>query len=130
MPKLNGLDVQQVLERQGTGRPIIFLSGRGTIPDSVRAMRSGALNFLSKPVDKSELLRAVKFAEERDRERRRADAERQAVAKLIATLTRRERQVLTLLVTGLNNRQIAAEFGRREKTIKVHRGRMMKKMGV
>jgi FixJ family two-component response regulator len=93
-------------------------------------MRSGALDFLSKPIDKSELLHAVKLAEERDRARRRADAECQAVVKLIARLTRREREVLPLVVAGLHNEEIATKLGVAHKTIKVHRARMMKKMGV
>lgn len=130
MPDLNGLEVQQVLMRQGIDRPIIFVTGRATIPESVLAMRAGALDFLSKPIDQSELMRAVRSAEERDRTRRHTQAKLQEVAKLIARLSRRQREVLSLVVAGLQNQTIATKLGRAKQTVKLHRGRMMKKMGV
>jgi RNA polymerase sigma factor (sigma-70 family) len=130
MPGLSGLEVQQTLTRQGVDRPIIFLSGRGTIRTTALAMRAGAIDVLLMPVNRSELLQAIKRAEERDRIKRRLDAERQAILELIEELTPREREVLAHVIAGLRNKQIAATLGTVEKTIKVHRGRIMKKMEV
>jgi FixJ family two-component response regulator len=129
MPGLDGLDVQQVLAHQGISRPIIFLTGRGSIPASVQAMRAGAVDFLSKPIDKSGLLSAITSAEERDKKMRRREAARKIVLDQMNKLTRREREVLAFVVAGLQNGKIAATLGTSEKTIKVHRSRMFKKMG-
>ena len=130
MPGLNGLDVQRALTRQGVDRPIIFLAGRGTIRATVQAMKAGAIDVLLKPIDRRELLKAVKRAQEEDEMRRQIDAECRAVRALLEGLTPREREVLTYVIAGLRNKQIAAMLGTVEKTIKVHRGRVMGKMGV
>ena len=130
MPRVNGLAVQRELVTREIERPIIFLSGRGTIPASVEAMKSGAVDFLSKPFKGDDLLSAIKVAEERDRDRLQRAAERKAVSKLIDTLTERQKEVMELVVRGHLNKNIAALIGTTEKTVKVHRGRVMKKMGV
>jgi FixJ family two-component response regulator len=130
MPRMNGLSVQQELVRQGVERPIIFLSGRGTVPTSVKAMKAGALDFLPKPFKDEELLNAIKVAEERDRVRLQRAAERKVISKLIDKLTPREKEVMEMVVRGELNKNIAADLGTTEKTIKVHRGRVMQKMGL
>ena len=130
MPGLNGLAVQEALALRGTDRPIIFLTGRGTIPESVQAMRAGAVDFLTKPVGNSELMSAIKSAEDRDRTQRPIVTQRKIVFQKMAKLTRREKEVLALVVTGLQNKVIGYKLGVREKTIKVHRGRVHRKMEV
>jgi FixJ family two-component response regulator len=130
MPGLNGLAVQEALALRGTDRPIIFLTGRGTIPESVQAMRAGAVDFLTKPVGNSELMSAIKSAEDRDRTQRPIVTQRKIVFQKMAKLTRREKEVLALVVTGLQNKVIGYKLGVREKTIKVHRSRVHQKMGV
>jgi FixJ family two-component response regulator len=129
MPGLSGLDLQEALARQGIHRPVIFLTGQGTIPESVKAMRAGAVDYLTKPVDNVELLSAIRLAEERDKTRRAADARNAIVRQRLAKLTRRERETLKLVTEGLLNKQIAGVMGVTEKTIKVHRMRVFKKMG-
>src|SRR5262249_54248151 len=114
----------------GTQRPIIFLTGRGDIPTTVRAMRAGAIDFLTKPVDIENLLDAISRAAQIDAGLRRTDAEQAAINARIATLTPREREVLSYVIPGRLNKQIAADLGTVEKTVKVHRGRMMEKLGV
>ena len=116
--------------RLGVPIPIIFITGHGDIPMSVRAMKAGAVDFLAKPFQDEDLLRAVQEAIARDEERQAEHAEREAVAGLFATLTPREREVMALVVRGLPNKRIATELGTSEKTIKVHRGRVMEKMKV
>jgi FixJ family two-component response regulator len=128
MPDLDGIALQQALSADGVQRPVIFVSGKGDIPTSVRAMKAGAVDFLVKPVDHADLLAAIARAITRDAEARRHRAERDAVAARLATLTPREREVLTHVVAGRLNKQIAGDLGTVEKTIKVHRGRMMQKM--
>src|SRR5215470_2061541 len=130
MPGLDGLAVQETLARQGIHRPVIFLTGRGTIAESVKAMRAGAVDYLTKPVDKVELLSAIRLAEERDKTRRDVEARNKVVLQRLAKLTPRERETLELITKGLLNKQIASVMGVGEKTIKVHRGRLFKKMGV
>ena len=130
LPGLNGLDVQRVLEQRGSALPIVFLTGRGDIAASVQAMKHGAADFLTKPVDDTALLAAVHEALARDRVLRPAQLERERIAKLIAALTDRERQVLEGIVSGKLNKQIATELGTTEKTIKFHRGNLMRKMDV
>ena len=127
---MSGLELQSVLAARGSARPIIFVTARGSIPMSVQAMRAGAVTFLPKPVRLGELLAAVLEAFERDRQRRRADAQRNDVETRLMALTTREREVLELIVIGRLNKQIAAELGAAEKTIKVHRGRVMAKLQV
>jgi FixJ family two-component response regulator len=129
MPGLNGMELQQALAKRASGLPVIFLTGRGDIPMSVRAMKRGAVDFLTKPADEDELVRAVHRAIEKDRTGRQ---ERAAVADAQArlkTLTPREREVLEGVIRGQLNKQIAADLGTVEKTIKVHRARVMEKMG-
>jgi len=130
MPGLSGLQLQRELEQTASPLPIVFLTGRGDIAASVQAMKHGATDFLTKPVDDDELLAAVHEALAADRQRRRGSAEREHTAQCLATLTERERQVLEQIVAGRLNKQIAAELGTAEKTIKFHRGNLMRKMRV
>jgi len=129
LPGLSGLDLQTELTKSGVDMPIVFLTGRGDIPMSVRAMKAGAVEFLTKPFRQPELLDAVEEALLRDREGRLQRSETSELRKRLQTLTPRERQVMALVVTGLLNKQIAGELGTTEETIKVHRGRVMGKMG-
>jgi len=129
LPGLSGLDFQTELTKAGIHVPIIFMTGHGDIPMTVRAMKAGAIDFLTKPFRDQDMLDAVAVAIERDRNRRK-DAE--IIADLQAhfeTLTPREREVLVLVAAGLMNKQIAAEIGLAEITVKIHRGHIMKKMG-
>lgn len=128
MPGLNGLELQECLTEYGCHRPIIFLTGNGDISKTVRAMKAGAVNFLTKPVDDRELLAAVEEALRVDAAGRAAWSTRHSVSERLSTLTRRERQVFEQVVAGRLNKQIAAELGIVEKTIKVHRARVMRKM--
>jgi len=128
MPGLNGLELQEYLSSSGFHRPIIFLTGNGDISKSVRAMKAGAVNFLTKPVDEHELLQAVEEALRVDAAGRAIWSTRHCVSERLATLTRRERQVFESVVAGRLNKQIAADLGIVEKTIKVHRARVMRKM--
>jgi FixJ family two-component response regulator len=130
MPDLSGLDLQRVLESQGSPLPIVFLTGRGDIATSVHAMKRGAADFLTKPVDDVRLIAAVRDALARNREQRAIRAEHDRVAECLAALTAREREVLERIVAGRLNKQIAAELGTAEKTIKFHRANLMRKLGV
>jgi len=130
LPRLSGLDFQAELIEAGIHIPIIFMTGHGDIPMSVKAMKAGAVDFLSKPFRDQDMLDAVASAIERDRKRRvgaKALSDAQARFEM---LTPRERQVLALVAAGLMNKQIAAEIGIAEITVKIHRGNVMKKMGV
>jgi FixJ family two-component response regulator len=129
MPGLDGLQLQQALARAGDVCPVIFITGFGDVPTSVRAMKAGAVDFLTKPFDREQLLAAVRIAIDRDRSARAARAERSSIGVRVATLTPREREVMVHVVAGHLNKQIAAELGIAEKTVKVHRARVMKKMG-
>jgi FixJ family two-component response regulator len=130
MPGMNGLELQRTLLARGIDRAIVFVTGQGDIPTTVQAMKAGAVTFLSKPVQRAELVAAVREAFVRDAVGRAQHREREDFVRRLARLTPRERQVLDLVVTGLLNKQIAAELGAAEKTIKVHRGRIMEKMQV
>ncbi len=130
LPGMSGLELQRVLEQQGSLLPIVFLTGRGDIATSVQAMKHGAADFLTKPIDDDELIAAIHEALARDQALRRARLERERLAECLAALTERERQVLELIVAGRLNKQIAAELGTVEKTIKFHRANLMRKMGV
>jgi FixJ family two-component response regulator len=130
MPGLDGLELQKALADRGALRPIIFITGNGDIPTSVRAMKAGAIDFLTKPVSEADLLAAITRAAEKDRGIRDDQAERAVIEERLSTLTPREREVLTHVVAGRLNKQIAGDLGTVEKTIKVHRGRMMEKLGV
>jgi FixJ family two-component response regulator len=127
LPDINGLEFQTQLSR-GVHPPIVFITGHGDIPSSVRAMQGGAVNFLTKPVGESELIAAVQAAIERDRIQRSTRAELAELSGRLAGLTRREREVLPLVVSGLLNKQAAAELGISEITIEVHRSKIMQKM--
>jgi FixJ family two-component response regulator len=130
MPGVDGLALQQIFTASGNRRPVIFLTGKGDIPKSVRAMKAGAIDFLTKPVSDKNLLDAIARAEGVDAKTRQASTEVAAIEAKIATLTPREREVLTHVIAGRLNKQIAGDLGTVEKTIKVHRGRMMEKLGV
>jgi FixJ family two-component response regulator len=130
MPDLDGLALQQALAAKGIERPVIFLTGRGDIPTTVRAMKAGAVDFLTKPVDADALLAAIDSARERESRGREARAEMDFFIARLATLTPREREVFGHVIAGRLNKQIAYDLGTVEKTIKVHRSRMMEKMGV
>jgi len=130
MPGLNGLELQEHLEKLGSLLPIVFLTGHGNIPASVKAMKHGAVDFLTKPVDRADLLGAVQTSLEQNRAARQSHAQRSEIEKRLATLTPRERQVLDHVISGQLNKQIAAELGTVEKTIKVHRANVMDKMKV
>jgi FixJ family two-component response regulator len=130
MPGLDGLELQQALSGRGSQRPVIFLTGKGDIPTSVRAMRAGAIDFLTKPVNDDDLLGAIARAVKQDADSRRAGAELDSIKARFATLTPREREVMTHVIAGRLNKQIAGDLGTVEKTIKVHRGRVMEKLGV
>ncbi|NIT36028.1 MAG: response regulator [candidate division Zixibacteria bacterium] len=130
LPELSGLDLQEELARAGVAIPIIFITGHGTVPTSVRAMKAGAADFLEKPVDEQELLDAVRRALEQDRRARQEQAEAAERRRRLESLTPREREVLSYVTAGWLNKQIAAELGTSEKTVKVHRARVMEKMKV
>jgi len=130
LPGLNGLALQEQLRGSAFPIPIIFITGHGDIPMSVRAMKAGAVDFLAKPFQDEDLIRAVQEAIARHDQHQAEHAEREAVAGRFAMLTPRERQVMALVVRGLPNKRIATELGTSEKTVKVHRGRVMEKMKV
>ncbi len=130
MPEMNGLEVQRQLAAQECARPMVFITGRGDMHTAVEGMRAGAVTFLEKPVRRESLLTAVREALSRDTILRAASAERQRVNEMLKSLTPRESQVLELVAGGFLNKQIAGTLASAEKTIKVHRGRIMRKMGV
>ena len=129
LPGLSGLDFQLELAKANIHIPIVFMTGHGDIPMSVMAMKAGAVDFLSKPFRQQEMLDAVTVAIERDRKRRKDEKIVSNARALFETLTPREREVLSLVAAGLMNKQIAAEIGIAEITVKIHRGHIMKKMG-
>ncbi|HVW58179.1 MAG TPA: response regulator [Rhizobiaceae bacterium] len=130
LPGMNGLEIPRQLASTGSNRSLIYLSGKGDIPASVRAMKLGAVDFLTKPVPSAVLLDAVATAVERDAAAREQNERVKSVDERLGRLTPRERQVLGLVVEGLLNKQIAFQLGTVEKTVKVHRARMMAKMEV
>jgi FixJ family two-component response regulator len=127
LPGMNGLELQQELAG-GDSPPIVFVTGHGDVPSSVRAMKAGAIEFLLKPFDTQELLRSIDVAIHQDRDARVKRAELAELRRRYALLTPREREVLPLVVAGLLNKQTAAELGTSEITIQVHRGQIMRKM--
>lgn len=129
LPKISGLQFQRQLAEINIHIPIIFITAHGDIPMTVRAMKAGAVEFLTKPFDDQDLLDAVHVALERDRVGRQQAAEIASLRKRLESLTPREREVLPLVVSGLLNKQIAAEIGTSETTVKVHRSQLMRKMG-
>jgi FixJ family two-component response regulator len=128
LPKRSGLDFQAELAKANIEIPIIFITAHGDVPMSVRAMKAGAIDFLIKPFRDQDLLDAVTIALEHDRKRREEAKGLEEVKSLFESLTPREREVMTLVTTGLMNKQIAAEMGVTEITIKIHRGHVMRKM--
>jgi FixJ family two-component response regulator len=130
LPGLSGLDFQAELAKTNIDLPIIFLTGHGDIPMTVKAMKAGAVEFLTKPFREQDLLDAVRIGLERDRARRESDKGISELRARFDLLTPREQEVITLVTAGLMNKQIAAEIGVSEITVKVHRGNAMRKMGV
>jgi FixJ family two-component response regulator len=128
MPGPSGMDLQSALQEAGRDIPIVFMTGHGDVSTSVRAMKSGAVDFLEKPFRAAELLACVQRGLVRSQQSRAERAEQAALERRFATLTPRERDVLRLVVTGLLNKQIAGELGIAEKTVKIHRGHVMQKM--
>jgi FixJ family two-component response regulator len=129
MPGLSGLDLQEQLSSTGCCTPMIFITGHGTIPMGVRAMRSGAVNFLQKPFEDQELLDSIQQALSRELHERQARDRYEEIQRRLSALTRREREVFDLVVLGLANKQVAGRLGTSEKTVKVHRARVMRKTG-
>jgi FixJ family two-component response regulator len=130
MPELNGLELQHELRRAGWSHPIIFISGHGDVPTAVQAMKAGAVDFLPKPFSTSELLAAVERALGQDKAARVAQEEQEALRALFSTLSPREQQVCQRVARGLLNKQIAAELGTAEQTVRLQRSRVMEKLGV
>lgn len=130
MPEVGGLELQERLARGDCPMPVIFITGHGDIPMSVQAMKRGAVDFLPKPVDGPQLLAAIQQALEKDRAARREREGRQDLRRRLAQLTDREREVMQCVIRGRLNKQIAAELGIAEPTVKIHRGRLMAKLGV
>jgi len=128
LPGLSGLDLQKRMAEAGMEIPIIFLTGHGNIPASVQAMKAGAVEFLTKPVDEQDLLRAIQEAIERDRRTRQRHSEIHELQNRYESLTAREQEVMQQVVKGLLNKQIAAELQITEFTVKIHRGHVMRKM--
>jgi FixJ family two-component response regulator len=128
LPGLNGLDVQKQVAADRSDMPIIFISGYGDVPMTVQAMKAGAVEFLTKPFDNAVLLSAIRYGLERSRSALTQAAEMQALRESYASLTRREGEVMRLVVSGLLNKQVGGELGITEITVKAHRGKMMRKM--
>jgi FixJ family two-component response regulator len=129
LPELSGLDFQNDLAKANIGIPIVFITGHGDIPMSVRAMKAGAVEFLTKPFRDQDLLDAIQLGLERDRARRESEKTASEVRAKFETLTPREQEVMGFVTAGLMNKQVAAEMGVSEITVKVHRGNLMRKMG-
>jgi FixJ family two-component response regulator len=129
LPGISGLDFQRQLVEANVHLPIVFITGHGDIPMSVRAMKAGAVEFLTKPFRDQDLLDAIQAGLERDRARREQQAETAVLRERLESLTPSEREVLPLVVSGLLNKQVAAEMGTTEATVKVHRSQLMRKMG-
>jgi FixJ family two-component response regulator len=130
MPGLDGLDLQKQLEQRDYVMPIVFITGHGDIPTSVKAMKKGAIDFLTKPFDEEDFVRAVREALDKDMTHRRAMNERKSILGRVRSLTPREYEILTYVITGMLNKQIAYDLNISEKTVKVHRGRVMEKLAV
>ncbi|KLK91850.1 Nodulation protein W [Microvirga vignae] len=129
LPRLSGLDFQAEMAKANIRIPVIFMTGHGDIPMSVKAMKAGAIDFLAKPFRDQDMLDAVAVALARDRQRRLAEKQLSSLRASFDALTQREREVMGLVATGLMNKQIAGELGVSEITVKIHRGHVMRKMG-
>ena len=130
MPVLNGMDFQETLIQQRREEQLVFITGHGDIPMCAQAMKAGAVDFLRKPFGDDELLQCVQRALTRSAEQRRRSAEKNEAQRLLDLLTHREFEVMELVTTGMLNKQIAGELGTAQKTVKVHRGRVMQKLGI
>ena len=130
MPEMNGPELQEKLVETGCSMPIIFLSAHSDVPTTAKTMKKGAVDFLEKPVDQEDLLAAIRVALEQDQETRTKRTEYNTILKHIKTLTPREHEVMTFVITGMLNKQIAAEMDISEETVKIHRGRVMQKLGI
>ena len=128
MPGLSGLDLQEELAKSGLTLPIIFITGHGTIPMSVKVMRAGAIDFLEKPFEDQALLDLIKHSLECDKKSKKENTQKHAIHERFKTLSPREQQVMALVVTGKANREVASEVGISERTVKAHRGQVMRKM--
>lgn len=128
MPGLSGMDLYQEFLQRGIGIPVVFITGHGDIPMGVKAMKQGAVDFLPKPFEEKDLIAAIGRALEKDAAQKKSKNAEKKVNRLVDTLTPQERVVLTWVITGMLNKQIARELGITEKTVKVHRGRLMHKM--
>jgi RNA polymerase sigma factor (sigma-70 family) len=130
MPEMSGLEVQAAMRKQGIVMPVIFLSAHGDVPSATRAMRDGAIDFLVKPIGEAELLGAIQRALDAASAQEQRRVSEDEVKERVARLTPRERQVCDLVIKGMLNKQIGAELGMTEKTVKVHRGQVMRKLEV
>ena len=130
MPGINGMDLQKTLIQRRREEQLVFVTGHGDIPMCAQAMKAGAVDFLRKPFRDDELLQCVRNAQIRYAEQRRGSAEKNEARRLLDLLTSREFEVMQLVIAGMLNKQIAGELGTAEKTVKVHRGRVMQKLGV
>ena len=128
LPTLNGLELQEHLARSDSQIPIIFITGHADVPMTIQAMKGGAVDFFTKPVDSRAILGAVSKAIDRDRKRRESENAGETARASFETLTPREREVMALVTAGLMNKQVAAEMGLREITVRIHRGNVMRKM--
>ena len=128
MPTLNGIELQEQLARSERQIPIIFITGHADVPMTIRAMKGGAIDFFTKPLDGGAILDAVTAAIDRDRKRRESKTAGEALRAAFKALTPREREVMPLVTAGLMNKQIAAEMGLQEITVRIHRGNIMRKM--
>ena len=130
MPEMNGPELQEKLIEAGSSMPIIFLSAHSDVPTTAKTMKKGAVDFLEKPVDQDDLMTAIQNSLEQDLETRSKRNEYNSILEHIQTLTPREHEVMTFVITGMLNKQIAAEMDISEETVKIHRGRVMQKLGI
>jgi len=130
MPEMSGPELQEELDKAEYSMPIVFLSAHADVETTVETMKKGAVDFLTKPVDRDDLLEAIRVSLAKDAENRAQKAELSSIKELINSLTPREYEVMTYVITGMLNKQIAIELGISEETVKIHRGRIMQKLGI